>query len=67
MNSTSLALFLLGATASVVGTLALLKNFHGAVEGYEDSQGFHYGRPSKELVVRTAVARARSYEHQTAA
>jgi hypothetical protein len=69
MNSASLALLLLGAATSVLGTLVLLKGLQSSPEGYEDTEGFHYGRPSEELIVRTAVvrARSRSYEHQTAA
>ena len=66
MNFATLALVLLGATASVAGMIVMFKSIVSSPEGYEDSQGFHYGRPAEELVVRSAVRHA-NFEHQTAA
>ena len=66
MNSAYLALFLFGAVASITGMFVMFKSLRSSPEGYEDGEGFHYGRPGQQRVARVAVTEAR-FEHQTAA
>ena len=63
MNSVTLALLFLGISTLVVGILVMIRSIGNSPEGYQDSEGFQFGRPSEELVVRSSVAHAHVLEH----
>lgn len=68
MNPATISLLLFTAVASLVATVLMIKNLRGAPEGYEDENGFHYGRFAQEMVrANRHQEHAEVHEHQTAA
>jgi len=68
MNTASLALLVILGTSVVAGMIMMFKHLSASPEGYEDENGFHYGRFAQEMIrANRDHAHADMHEHQTAA
>ena len=68
MTSVLLSLLAVATGCSIFGTALVIKHLHNSPEGYEDENGFHFGRFAQEKIqARTQRAAAHLAEVQTAA
>ena len=65
MITAATVLLVIATFASIAGALVMMKSLRSSPEGYEDADGFHYGRPLAQPVRQTVPARV--LEHQSAA